>query len=391
MIGKINIDGHIGPSYVDPQGIFHKGIELLNVIEQVETFPQATVLEVSVNSPGGYADIGDSIYEYLVSLKKKGKQIVTIQTGLVGSIATKIFLAGDRRIADDRYKFWIHNPYLDKVTGDQDQLREMASSLEQTEKDLRKFYGEFTGITDEGLDGLMKVETGLTADQCVKFKFATEKKLVPAFNLINTQNKMKPEEKSLKEQLLALLGVKPEVKKGVAPKAQKPENNTKSLVVNLADGAGSFWVEAEAVAEGVGAFLLDADGQPTAEPLADGDYMLEDGSKLTVSGGKVASVMMPKEEEKPEAEVPMISKEQAEAMVKDAVEKALAGQKTELEKVEAKFNGEILALKKGVKLGVQPRGAVLSNNGGEGTKEFKTIAQIQLEREAERKKNQFKK
>lgn len=380
MIGKVNVHGHIGPSFVDASGQLHKGTVLLDVIEQAESFPEATILEVSVNSPGGYADIGDSIYDYLVSLKKKGKQIVTIQNGLVGSIATKIFLAGDRRIADSRYKFWIHNPFMDNVSGDQDQLREMAKSLEETEKNLRKFYAEFTPITDEGLDGLMKIETGLTADQCLKFGFATENKSVPAFNLIN----MKKNEESFFDHMKAWFKEEKEVKNGVAPKAQVPGNTAKSLVVNLADGAGSFWVEAEAVAEGVGAFLLDEAGAPTAEPLADGEYLLEDGSKVTVSGGLVTAVM-PVEEDKAS-----FTKEEAEAMVKDAVEKALATQNEVINKIkeEAKQDSEkaIMALKKDLKLGIQPRAGYLS--GGQ-KEEFKTIAQIQLEREQERKKTKF--
>jgi ATP-dependent protease ClpP protease subunit len=386
VIGKININGHIGESYVDAKGQMHKGTALLDVIEQVESLPvETTVLEISVNSPGGYADVGDSIYEYLVSLKKKGKTLTTIQTGLVGSIATKIFLAGDRRIVDDRYQFWIHNPYVADVTGDQDQLREMAKGLEDTEKNLRKFYAEFTSITDEGLDGLMKIETGLTADQCIKFKFATEKKLVPAFNLVKPKIKM--EDKSLKDQLLALLGVKPE-KKGIAPKAQIPGNaEAKSLVVNLADGAGSFWVEGEAVAVGAACFLLDADGQPTAEPLADGDYPLEDGSMVSVMGGKI-SALQPAQDKvaavAANADV-VYTKDAVDAIVKEEVEKALLPFKADVESTKA----EILALKKGVKLGVQPKAPVFGLNG-EAKKEFKTITQIQVERNESRNKSKVK-
>ncbi len=380
MIGKVNIHGHIGPSYVDPKGQLHKGVELLDVIEQCESFPQATILEVSVISPGGYADIGDSIYDYIVSLKSKGKQIVTIQDGLIGSIATKIFLSGDRRVGDKRYKFWIHNPFMDNVSGDQDQLREMAKSLEETEKNLRKFYAEFTPITDEGLDGLMKIETGLTADQCLKFGFATENKSVPAFNLIN----MKKDEKSFIDHVKAFFNEEKVEKKGVAPKAQVPGNSTKSLVVNLADGAGSFWVEAEAIAEGVGAFLLDESGAPTAEPLADGEYIMDDGSKVTVLGGIVTAVE-PVAEDKSN-----FTKEEAEAMVKDAVEKALATQNEVINKVreDAKQESEkaIMALKKDLKLGIQPKVGFLS--GGQ-KEEFETISQIQLRREQERKKSKF--
>jgi len=384
VIGKININGHIGDSYVDPQGQAHAGTNLLSVIDQVANFPEATSYEISINSPGGYVDVGDAIFDYLTSLKKQGKQLVTIQTGLIGSIATKIFLVGDRRIVDDRYKFWIHNPFQENVSGDADAMQAAADLLGATEKNLRKFYADFTQISDEGLDGLMKIETGLTADQCVKFKFATEKKLIPAFNTIKI-NKManKKEDESLKDQLLNLLGMK---KKGVQPKAEIPGGEAaKSLVVTLADGAGSFWIEGESVAEGANAFLLDADGQPTAEPLADGDYMLEDGSKLSVMGGKVSAVMPKEGEEEASAG---LTKEQVQEMINAALKTANEKSAAEIEAVkeEAKVESEarIQALKATLKLGIQPKNPAIT---GAGVKlEYKSINDKMREKVEARKK-----
>lgn len=390
VIGKINIFGHIGDSFVDEAGTLHKGTNLLDVIEQVESFPQATQIEVSINSPGGYVDVGDAIYDYLLSLKKQGKQLTTIQVGLIGSIATKLFLAGDRRIADDRYKFWIHNPFQENVSGDADALMSAANAVADTEKALRKFYAEFTSISDEGLDGLMKIETGLTADQCIKFKFATEKKLTPAFNLIKTTTKNKmansKEDKTLKEQLMALLGI------DKAPKGQQPKKaeipgggEKKSIVVTLAEDGGQFWVEGEALAEGSPAFLLDEAGQPTAEPLADGDYALEDGSKVTVAGGLVTAVMPGEEEDQPEA----LTAEQVSEMINAALAKAQEGSLAEVAKIKDEHKKEILALKSTLKLGVHPTKAVL-NNGAKsvnwGETAAQTMARLTKEREQELKK-----
>lgn len=380
MIGKININGHIGDSYIDPQGMAHVGTNLLSVIDQVATYPEATAFEISINSPGGYVDVGDAIYDYLLGLKKKGVTLTTIQTGLIGSIATKLFLAGDRRIVDDRYKFWIHNPFQENVSGDADALQAAADAVGATEKSLRKFYAEFTQITDEGLDGLMKIETGLTADQCIKFKFATEKKLVPAFNSIKP---MKKDEKSFLDHVKAFF--QEEKKKGVQPtKAAIPSSEAKSLVVNLADGMGSFWVEGEVVAEGAPAFLLDAEGQPTAEPLADGEYALEDGSKVTVTGGLVSAVTM-KEEEKIESPAPL-TKEEIQEMINNAIKSATDASLAAVASVKTEAQNEILAIKKTMRIGVQPTKGFMSSQSA-NTSEAKTITQIQLEREQARKKN----
>lgn len=387
VIGKVNIFGHIGDSFVDEAGILHKGTNLLNVIEQVESFPQATQIEVSINSPGGYVDVGDAIYDYLLSLKKQGKQLTTIQVGLIGSIATKLFLAGDRRIADDRYKFWIHNPFQENVSGDADALMTAANAVAETEKSLRKFYAEFTSISDEGLDGLMKIETGLTADQCIKFKFATEKKLTPAFNAIKTTIKKvmantKQDEQSFLEYMKAYWN-KDKAKGQQPKKAEIPGGGERqSLVVTLAEGAGSFWVEGEALAEGSPAFLLDEAGQPTTEPLADGDYALEDGTKVTVAGGLVTAVMPGEEEEEEQPEA--LTAEQVSEMINAALAKAQEGSLAEVAKIKEEHKKEILALKSTLKLGVQPTKAVL-NNGAQKL-EYKSIAQRMAEKAEERKK-----
>lgn len=371
--------------------MFHKGTELLDVVEQVMSFPEASEIEVSVNSPGGYVDIGDSIYDYLTSLKKKGKTITTIQTGLVGSIATKIFLAGDRRIADDRYEFFIHNPFQADVTGDADQVRAVADGLDKTEKLLRKFYAQFTNITDEGLDGLMKIETGLTADQCLKFGFATEKKLVPALNIINKNYKKvsKPTEKSFMEHVQAFFTNEKKAK-GVQPKAKAqipgvtPE--AKSLAVELADGAGSFWVEGEALTVGANAFLFDAEGKPTNEVVQDGEYPMADGSIVAILDGKVSGMKPAVEEE----DVPLeeVAANAEVVYTKDAVDKivadAVAEAKAEFEKAQSEMKAEIQNIKKNTKLGVQPIKAVIQAQNNAPMS--RTIAQVMAEKAEERKK-----
>lgn len=389
MIGRIKgFRGEvIGPSYVDGNGKFHKGIELIDLIDQIAALPKDVLeIEIPVATPGGHVDVGNDMFDYLDSLKLEGKKITTIQNGLIGSIGTKIFLAGDRRISDPRYEFWIHNPYVENFSGDKDAFKSQQEALDATEKDLIKFYSQFTGITSVGIDALMKIETGIKSAQLLKYGFATEEKAAPVFNVINTKsiNKMSKtkDEKSLKEQLLNILGVKADPK-GVQPKAKAeiPGGEKKSLVVTLAEGAGAFWVEGDAVSVGAPAFLLDADGQPTAEPLADGDYPAEDGSMITVSDGMISAVT-PAEES--EVENPLT----AEA-VAEMINAALAKAQTEIAKVkeEAKKETEskIMALKGQIKLGIQPTKGVL--NGSNGQKlEYKSISQRMADQAEERKK-----
>ena len=376
MIGKINIVGHIGASYVDEQGVAHMGTDLLSVVDQAASYPDAKEFEVSINSPGGFVDVGNQIFDYLNTLKKKAK-VTTKQTGLVGSIATKIFLAGDERLADDRYQFWIHNPFQEGVSGDADELQKAATEVAQTETELRGFYASFTSLTDEVLDSLMKIETGMTADQCVKFGFATGKVSTPVFNVIKNMN-----EKTILEKIEALFSKAS--KKGVQPtKAEIPGAAAahKSMVVNLADGAGKFWVEGEAVVDGASAFLLDEAGQPTMEPLADGTYALEDGSNVTVTGGKIA-VQKAEGDPLKEEEEEVLTADKVKQMIAEALSAQATTHSAEIASVKEEAKNEIMALKKSVKLGVQPQKAVMTS----AKIEYKSIAQKMAEKAEERKK-----
>ncbi len=370
MIGRILINGHIGPSYVDELGNLKKGVELIDVIDQVVDQKEATSFNVSIISSGGLVPVGDDIYDYLKDIDKT-RPVTTIQKGLVGSIATKIFLAGRIRLVDDRYEFWIHNPYKENVAGDADQLRAEADDTEKTEKEIRKFYGTFSSMGDVAMDALMKQETGLTAEQCVKYGFATGKVQAPVFNIIKTTN-MDNNDKGLKEQLLALLGIKETPKKGVQPtKAAIPTGGTeakKALIVNLAEGAGKFYVEGEALTEGAAAFTLDEADQPTAEAVQDGVYNLDPKGSVTISGGKISKVELPVDPEEEEEEM---TEEKIDALVSAKV-------KEKEDELEKKFDALTLALKKEVKLGVQPKAAVL---GLSKDNTFKSISQIQQERQ----------
>jgi len=374
-VERIKIHGHIGPSYVDEAGILQKGVELVDIITAVKDSP-SPILQFSVKSPGGYVEMGNQIYDYLMSLKKEGKTIEMYQVGLVGSIATKIFMAGDVREVDPSQEFFIHNPWMIPESGDSDKLREQADALDVTEKDLRKFYASHTNISDEGLDALMKNETSLTAEQAVTLGFATRIKSM-AFALVKTKNKMAEKKDSFKDQVLALLGRKEDKSKGVAPKAQKPENEINNLVVMLADGAGSFWVEGDALQEGQAAFLLDEAGEPTSEAVPDGEYKLEDGSVVLVADGLVGPVAPAAD---PEAAAPSFSKEEVAKIVQEEVAKALA----ESANAVAELKNEVLAFKKDVKLGIAPKKAFIKAPGTEAKKI--TIHGVMAEMREERQK-----
>lgn len=90
----------------------------------------------------------------------------------------------------------------------------------------------------------------------------------------------------------------------------------------LADGTMIYSPAAE-WAEGVEIFVMDADGNPS--PLADGEYTLDNGKKIVVASGVIASIEEVVTEE-PVVETPVAqevaesySKEQVEGLLKNVI------------------------------------------------------------------------
>lgn len=187
-VGKIYINGQIGAYDGEI------GVNLKDVITQVQAQPTATSFDVIINSQGGYVDIGFDIYEYLVSLKKTGTTINTIGVGMVASIATVIFMAGDRRTLKQGTEFMIHLP-SGGVEGTADEISQYSQMLKETENKLVKFYKETTGLTEEAVRPLLRVETWLNSDDALTMGFVNEQTFelnaVAKFTSINKNDNTK--------------------------------------------------------------------------------------------------------------------------------------------------------------------------------------------------------
>lgn len=204
MIGNIYISGQIG-SFDEV-----KGVELIDVIGQVQSQPKAQSFNVYINSEGGFVDVGFDIYNYLKSLNRP---ITTIGTGIVASIATVIFMAGEKRQVRDNTKFIIHLPW-GEVTGTADEVEQRAKQLKKAEDKLMGFYKKSLRLTEEAIHPLLREETWLTKDQLLSLGFTTMKAApaeIKAF--LKTSNKMANKreagkrKKSFIDTLKAFMGV----------------------------------------------------------------------------------------------------------------------------------------------------------------------------------------
>jgi ATP-dependent Clp protease protease subunit len=280
---------------------------MVSLFSGAETFSLATLkrfldtlesdvtdIHVYINSGGGSVIEGWAIYD---KLKTSGKKITTIGEGMVGSIATIIFMAGDYRKLHENSRFFIHNPYWqpDSPTPmEADDLISLGESLQAEQKKILDFYSNQTGKSVEDLEPLMQKATDLTSTQAIELGFANEiistsvnytpYKLV-AF--VATENKPKQIKMNKNEQSVSW------IKRGFTKLAALINGVTLNMEMPVKDAEGNevlLYVDSETEdLVGKSAYLLDAEGNESAAP--NGDYTDANGRVIKVTEGVVAEVV----------------------------------------------------------------------------------------------------
>lgn len=169
MAYKILISGDISGS----SGI---GVYSVSDISSQLTKAKGDDLLIDINSYGGCVQTGFAIYAELRRYAKTNNATITTRAnGFVASIATVIFLAGDKRIVNEYLQPFVHLPRTVGMDySNADELAKEAISLEATTNLLAKFYSEHTNISIPEAINLMKNDTWMDAEYCLKIGFATE-------------------------------------------------------------------------------------------------------------------------------------------------------------------------------------------------------------------------
>ena len=285
MIGNVYIIGQIGSNYDDNGNLIKKGVEVIDVVQQLSSLQDAERVNVYINSEGGFVDTGRQIAELL----KNVPNCFTIASELCASIATEIHLAVplQNRLIEKGTTYMIHNPLFMGVSGDADTLKRMSESIKKTESEMEAMYSKATGLSKEILSSLMQVETHLTDEQAVKLNFASkvidkmERKAVALFN--NQKSNMEKQSKSFSERLALAMAV-------LTGKEEVNERN--ALAMEIPTDKGLLVTPFEDLQVGDEAMI---DGQPAP----DGEYLAENGQVLVVMGGLVSEI---KEAVEPENE-----------------------------------------------------------------------------------------
>lgn len=272
-------------------------------------------LTVLINSKGGNIMEGDKIYDFLNGLKADGVKITTKSAGMVGSMATKIFMVGDERIIMEGDDFFIHNPQ-GAPEGDSNTIEAFLVEMKKVEEEMVDFYTSATEGEKSAIALLMDKSVTLTSQQALDMGFATsiEKAVeVDALMMLGLNHaKVKPIENpnimsKFKEEMTALLGdfkktlkaelgigkPSPEDVKLKALQAKYPEASKETLeaYIDYQTKDGKFLTVAADGADPVGfeAVIMEENGNfIQAKP---GDYELDNGQVLVVGDAGLVTAL----------------------------------------------------------------------------------------------------
>jgi ATP-dependent Clp protease protease subunit len=165
---EVFIYDQIGASFWD------EGVTPSSLIDEIKSLKlkNTDTLSVRINSPGGNMFDGNTIYNYLRSIKQNID--VTID-GMAASAASIIAMAGDTIRMPENSFLMIHNPWM-VVAGDSQVMRKTADDLDIMRDGAIKTYMERAGdnLTRDELVTMMDEETWLGADRAVELGFADE-------------------------------------------------------------------------------------------------------------------------------------------------------------------------------------------------------------------------
>lgn len=138
--------------------------------EVLGEYPNATQINIYINSYGGSVFEGTAIYN---QLKRHPAHKTVYIDGFACSIASVIAMAGDEIVMPRNTMMMIHNMWMEAV-GSAAELRKVADDLDAINVAGREAYLVKAGdkLTVDKLTAMMDAETWLTAQQCVDLGLA---------------------------------------------------------------------------------------------------------------------------------------------------------------------------------------------------------------------------
>lgn len=140
--------------------------------DELARYPNATQINIYINSRGGSVLEGTAIYN---QLRRHSAHKTVYVDGFACSIASVIAMSGDTVIMPRNTAMMVH-PMIMGIYGNSKELRKAADDLDKLNAIGRQAYLTKSGgkITEERLIELMDAETWLTAEECIQYGLADE-------------------------------------------------------------------------------------------------------------------------------------------------------------------------------------------------------------------------
>ncbi|KZK83027.1 ATP-dependent Clp protease proteolytic subunit [Pseudovibrio sp. Ad13] len=161
--GQIFMYGFVGDYWWD------EGFTTMQVIEALAEHGRDDDVTVRMDSGGGYAMEGLSIYN---ALKAHGGKVTLQVDAMSGSAASLIAMAADEVVMKPGALMMIHDP-SGLARGTAEDHEKSAKLLNMQAEEFAKIYANFSGKAADEVRGLMKAETWMTGEDAVAQGFAT--------------------------------------------------------------------------------------------------------------------------------------------------------------------------------------------------------------------------
>lgn len=165
-------DGRVARLYIYEEigDFFFSGVSAKQVVSDLRAAGDVDEIEVFLNSPGGIAFDGITIYNEL----RRHKASVTVYVrGLAASAASIVAMAGDKIVVDQGGFLMIHKA-LGAGYGNADIMLDLAERLEKIDGEMAAIYARRSGQSVEVASGWMREETWFNAEGAVEAGLADE-------------------------------------------------------------------------------------------------------------------------------------------------------------------------------------------------------------------------
>ena len=203
---------------------------------QLEQIGSGVDIELHINSAGGEVSEGVAIYNLLKQKSQSGNKIKAFIDGMAYSVAMVIAMAADEIHMGLGTSMLLHYPWM-WCAGNAEELRNYAKQLDALGESSLQLFLHRAGdrITYEELDTMMREETMLDPETCVKYGFAD---VVDEYKVESeepvTVEQLRRENVQLRQKLSAnasgmneiqqmLAGLKPQQKTEPVAPAKEPE------------------------------------------------------------------------------------------------------------------------------------------------------------------------